>query len=122
MPKVADNSVDCIITDHPFKLGTDTWVGMGTTRPHAKMGERTYPSGTSMKQWLRDAFRILRKDKEWNTINKERKLAGDWPSRRGRVRPLCTQPNEDDLPTSGSSSTWPSRWGSSSTGPSPGTR
>ena len=79
MPKVADDSVDCIITDHPFKLGTDKWVGMGTTRPHAKMGERTYAQRDIDEEWLRNAFRILRKDKAWNTINKERKLAGDWP-------------------------------------------
>ena len=79
MPKIADCSIDCIITDHAFKLGTDTWVGMGTTRPHAAMGERTYKQRDIDKEWLSNAFRILRKDKEWNTINRERKLAGNWP-------------------------------------------
>jgi len=79
MPKVADSSIDCIITDHAFKLGTDAWVGMGTTRPHASMGERTYPQRDIDEQWLRDAYRMLRKDKEWNTINKAKKLAGEFP-------------------------------------------
>lgn len=97
LARLDDESIDAIITDPPYDLGTAKHARTGTTRPHKGQG-RTY------KQWDLDAdtlsqmFRVLRKDKTWNTINPRRRKSGDFP-RGGGAMLLFAPPI--------SRSTWP---------------
>jgi DNA modification methylase len=78
LKQLEENSVNALITDPPGKFGRD-WAGMGTTRPHAKLGGRTYPQPELDEGFLREAFRVLEKAKEWNTLSKTRRESGSFP-------------------------------------------
>ena len=57
LSKIEPDSIDAIITDPPFNMGTQQWLGKGTTRPHAFMdGKRTYEQHDIDEQWLRKAL------------------------------------------------------------------
>jgi hypothetical protein len=43
MKGIDDDSLDLLLSDVPGKFGRE-WAGTGTTRPHALLGHRTYPS------------------------------------------------------------------------------
>ncbi len=80
LSKIEPDSIDAIITDPPFNMGTQQWLGKGTTRPHAFMdGKRTYEQHDIEEQWLREAFRVLNKSRTWNTINAEKKTKEEFP-------------------------------------------
>jgi len=99
MPKLEEGSIDALITDPPFDMGTKKWVGKGTTRPHAFMGgERTYQQRDIDREWLAQAFRILKKSKEWNTLSKERKAGGHFPRGGGACAIFVPSLNRSTYP------------------------
>ncbi len=78
LKQLQENSIDALITDAPGKFGRE-WAGMGATRPHARLGGRTYQQPELDREFLKEAFRILKKTKEWNTLSKAKREAGDFP-------------------------------------------
>jgi DNA modification methylase len=92
LKQLEENSIDALITDPPGKFGRD-WAGMGTTRPHAKLGGRTYQQPELDEGFLREAFRVLDKAKEWNTLSKAKRESGDFP--RGGAACLIRVPVEN---------------------------
>jgi len=78
MKKLDDSSIDLLLSDIPGRFGRE-WAGTGTTRPHRLLGGRTYEQPELDSDFFKEAFRILRKDKEWNTLNAEKKAKGDLP-------------------------------------------
>jgi len=92
LKQLEENSIDALITDPPGKFGRD-WAGMGTTRPHARLGGRTYQQPELDEEFLREAFRVLDKAKEWNTLSKAKRESGDFP--RGGAACLIRVPIEN---------------------------
>jgi hypothetical protein len=78
MRKMDDDSLDLLLSDVPGKFGRE-WAGTGTTRPHTLLGGRTYHQPELDAGFFREAFRILKKNKEWNTLSLQRRTSGDWP-------------------------------------------
>jgi hypothetical protein len=78
MKKLDDSSVDLLLSDVPGKFGRE-WAGTGTTRPHRLLGGRTYHQPELDMDFFKEALRVLKKDREWNTLSKERREKGDWP-------------------------------------------
>ncbi len=78
LKQLEENSIDALLTDPPGKFGRE-WAGMGTTRPHAQLGGRTYQQPELDGQFLKEAFRVLNKRREWNTLSKAKREAGDFP-------------------------------------------
>ncbi len=77
--KLDENSIDALITDPPGKFGRN-WAGMGTTRPHAtEVHGRTYKQPELDEEFVKQAFRVLRKDRAWNTLSKEKRARGEFP-------------------------------------------
>lgn len=66
------DSIDAILTDPPYDLGTKKHVMTGTTRPHQGRG-RSYEQWDLDREILAQMFRVLRKDKAWNSISRQRK-------------------------------------------------
>lgn len=81
LSKLGDDCVDALVTDPPGKFGRQ-WAGQGTTRPHSKLGRRTYAQRELDVEFLRQAFRILRKSREWNTLSRVRRASGGLSERR----------------------------------------
>lgn len=79
-----DESLDAIITDPPYDLGTEDHARQGTTRPHQGEG-RSYDQWDLDDEMLEEMFRVLRKDTEWNTISEERREEGDYPAGGGAL-------------------------------------
>lgn len=92
-----DDVVDAIITDPPYDLGTRQHTSYGTTRPHRGRG-RTYRQWDLDAVLVREMFRVLRKHREWNTINPSARRENRLP--RGGGALLLFTPNI-------SRSTWP---------------
>lgn len=64
-----EESLDLLITDNPWDYGTKQNVGKGTTRPHAKMGGRSYQQKDFDEAFLRAAFRALKKTThQWRNL------------------------------------------------------
>jgi len=61
------SSIDAIVTDPPYDLGTRQHTATGTTRPHKGQG-RTYQQWDLDRATLEAMFRVLRKDKLWNGL------------------------------------------------------
>lgn len=78
MKRLDDNSVDLLLSDVPGKFGRE-WAGTGTTRPHRLLGGRTYHQPELDEEFFKAAIRVLKKDKEWNTLNPARREKGEWP-------------------------------------------
>src|SRR4029077_17656052 len=78
MKNLDDNSLDLLLSDVPGKFGRE-WAGTGTTRPPRLLGGRTYHQPELDADFFREAFRILKKEREWNTLNLERRATNDWP-------------------------------------------
>lgn len=78
------DSIDAIVTDPPYDLGTAKHAEQGTTRPHQGEG-RTYDQWDLDAGVLEEMFRVLRKDKTWNTLSKQRKEDEDWPTGGGAL-------------------------------------
>lgn len=78
MKKLDDSSVDLLLSDVPGKFGRE-WAGTGTTRPHKFLGGRTYHQPELDADFFKEALRVLKKDREWNTLNRARRRAGQWP-------------------------------------------
>jgi hypothetical protein len=78
LKQLEENSIDALITDPPGKFGRE-WAGMGTTRPHAQLGGRTYQQPELDLEFLKEAFRVLNKTREWNTLSKDKRAAGVFP-------------------------------------------
>lgn len=74
-----DESLDALVTDPPGKFGRE-WAGSGTTRPHSSLGGRTYAQPELDGEFFREAFRVLKKAKPWNTLSKARREKGDFPA------------------------------------------
>lgn len=79
-----DDSIDAIVTDPPYDLGTEKHARQGTTRPHQGEG-RSYSQWNLERETLADMFRVLRKDKQWNTLSKKRRREGDYPRGGGAL-------------------------------------
>ncbi len=75
MKRLDEDSVDLLLSDVPGKFGRD-WAGTGTTRPHRLLGGRTYEQPELDADFFREAFRILKKNREWNTLSPEKKAGG----------------------------------------------
>lgn len=69
------DSIDAIVTDPPYNLGTRQHTATGTTRPHKGQG-RTYDQWDLDEATLREMFRVLRKDKAWNSLKKGKESRG----------------------------------------------
>lgn len=78
LSKLDQDSIDALVTDPPGKFGRD-WAGQGTTRPHSKLGGRTYQQPELDREFLRQAFRVLKKERAWNTLSRERRARQDFP-------------------------------------------
>jgi hypothetical protein len=78
MKNLDDNSIDLLLSDVPGKFGR-AWAGSGTTRPHRLLGGRTYHQPELDADFFKEALRILKKDREWNTLSPERRANGEWP-------------------------------------------
>jgi DNA methylase len=78
MKELDDHSIDLLLSDVPGKFGRE-WAGTGTTRPHRLLGGRTYHQPELDADFFREAMRILKKDREWNTLNLDRREKGEWP-------------------------------------------
>lgn len=78
MAKLDSESIDLLVTDPPGKWGRE-WAGMGTTRPHSKLGGRTYQQPELDKKFFEEAFRILKSGRQWNTLSIKKREAGDFP-------------------------------------------
>lgn len=74
LPSLDSESIDAIVTDPPYDLGTRQHTATGTTRPHKGKG-RTYPQWDLDKTTLSEMFRVLRKEKVWNGL-RGRKASG----------------------------------------------
>lgn len=92
LPKLAAGSVDALVTDPPGKFGRD-WAGRGTTRPHSTLGGRTYRQPNLDLEFMRQAFRVLRKAREWNTLSRLRRALGIYP--KGGAACLIRVPMEN---------------------------
>jgi len=92
MKGMDDDSLDLLLSDVPAKFGRE-WAGTGTTRPHALLGQRTYHQPELDADFFKEAFRILKKDREWNTLSLERRARGDWP--RGGAACIIRVPLEN---------------------------
>jgi hypothetical protein len=92
MASLSDDSIGAIVTDPPGKFGRE-WAGAGTTRPHSKLGGRTYRQPELDLEFMRQAFRILRKSREWNTLSTERRAVGAFP--KGGAACLIRVPMEN---------------------------
>jgi DNA methylase len=76
--KLDDDSIDMMISDIPGKLGRN-WAGQGTTRPHAAaftggdgtggIGGRTYHQPELDEEFFKQAFRVLKQEKDWRRGN-----------------------------------------------------
>lgn len=60
LEKIEPESLDLIITDQPYDLGTKQNAGIGTTRPHHVKG-RDYQQKDIDERWLKAAFQALKK-------------------------------------------------------------
>jgi DNA modification methylase len=78
LSKLEDDSADALVTDPPGRFGRE-WAGQGTTRPHAKLHWRTYRQPEIDADFMKQAFRVLRKARDWNTLSKVRKAAAIVP-------------------------------------------
>lgn len=79
MKRLDDSSIDLLLSDVPSKFGRN-WAGTGTTRPHRLLGGRTYGQPDLEATFFKEAFRILRKNRPWNSLNPERRGANRWPT------------------------------------------
>jgi site-specific DNA-methyltransferase (adenine-specific) len=79
-----DESLDAILTDPPYDLGTKKHAQTGTTRPHKGKG-RTYEQWDLDRHTLGEMFRVLRKDKQWNTLNREKREREEYPRGGGAL-------------------------------------
>jgi len=84
LKKWESNSIDLILTDPPYDLGTRKHALTGTTRPHRGRG-RSYEQWDLDAETLQEMFRVLRKDREWNTLNERRRESGDYPRGGGAL-------------------------------------
>jgi site-specific DNA-methyltransferase (adenine-specific) len=82
--RIDGESIDAIITDPPYDLGTQKHTTSGTTRPHRGRG-RTYKQWDLDRATLAEMFRVLRKDLTWNTISARRRRERDWPRGGGAL-------------------------------------
>jgi hypothetical protein len=78
LSKLAEGSIDALVTDPPCKFGRD-WAGKGSTRPHVEVGGRTYRQPDLDLEFMRQAFRILKKSREWNTLSRVKRATGCFP-------------------------------------------
>ena len=78
LSKLTTDSVDALVTDPPGKFGRE-WAGAGTTRPHSKVGGRLYQQPELDLEFMRQAFRILKKSREWNTLSRVKRATGCFP-------------------------------------------
>ena len=78
MASLSDDSIGALVTDPPGKFGRE-WAGAGTTRPHSKLGGRLYRQPELDLEFMRQAFRILKKSKEWNTLSRVKRATGCFP-------------------------------------------
>lgn len=78
MSSLSDDSIGAIVTDPPGKFGRE-WAGAGTTRPHSKLGGRLYLQPELDLEFMRQAFRILKKSREWNTLSMVKRATGCFP-------------------------------------------
>jgi hypothetical protein len=78
MASLSGDSIGAIVTDPPGKFGRE-WAGKGTTRPHSKLGGRMYRQPELDLEFMRQAFRILKKRTEWNTLSSVRRAVGVFP-------------------------------------------
>jgi hypothetical protein len=92
MSKLEDGCVSLLISDPPGKFGRE-WAGMGTTRPHVQLGGRTYQQPELDRAFFEQAFRILDKKREWNTLSKEKRERGEFP--RGGAACIIRVPIEN---------------------------
>lgn len=74
--QLPDESINALVTDQPYDLGTKQHVGIGTTRPHADIGGRTYDQRDLDRDWFTNAFRILKKDHGWRNLKTGEPRAG----------------------------------------------
>lgn len=75
LPRLEADSVDAIITDPPYDLGTAENARIGTTRPHLNKG-RDYEQFDLTADDLRSLFRILRKQKPWRSLTEGKEALG----------------------------------------------
>ena len=78
MACLSDDSIDAVVTDPPGKFGRD-WAGKGSTRPHVEVGGRMYRQTELDLEFMRQAFRILKKSREWNTLSMVKRATGCFP-------------------------------------------
>ena len=81
---LGDGAVDAIITDPPYDLGTRQHTMTGSTRPHMGKG-RTYAQWDLDRATLQDMFRVLSREKTWNTLSKARRRDGAFPTGGGAL-------------------------------------
>lgn len=79
-----DGAVDAIITDPPYDLGTRQHAMTGSTRPHMGKG-RTYEQWDLDRSTLLDMFRVLSRDKSWNTLSKAKRRDSKFPTGGGAL-------------------------------------
>lgn len=72
------DSLDALLTDPPGKFGRE-WAGTGTTRPHSALGGRTYDQPELDAEFFSQAFRVLKKNRPWNSLSRARKEREDFP-------------------------------------------
>jgi DNA modification methylase len=92
LESLADDCVDALVTDPPGKFGRE-WAGAGTTRPHSRVGGRLYRQPELDLEFMRQAFRILKKAREWNTLSSARRAVGVFP--KGGAACLIRVPMEN---------------------------
>ena len=84
-----DDALDALVTDPPGRFGRN-WAGTGTTRPHSALGGRTYAQPELDRAFLQEAYRALKKSREWRTLKK-----GDGPLPRGGAACIIRVPLEN---------------------------
>ena len=92
MESLSDDSIGALVTDPPGKFGRE-WAGAGTTRPHSRVGGRLYRQPELDLEFMRQAFRILKKAREWNTLSSARRAVGVFP--KGGAACLIRVPMEN---------------------------
>jgi len=92
MATISNDSIDAMVTDPPGKFGRE-WAGKGTTRPHSKLGGRMYRQPELDLEFMRQAFRVLRKARDWNTLSRAKRATGCFP--KGGAACLIRVPMEN---------------------------
>lgn len=74
--ELPNECANLLLTDAPYRMGTEKHVNTGTTRPHARMQGRTYQTRDLDAAWFREAFRVIKSNHAWRKMNGGTKTSG----------------------------------------------